>query len=368
MIYLPWLILGIAAVLSMSGCEESNFGTASDGSAVKIYTLRNAAGMEARITNYGGIVVSLKTPDRNGKFADVVLGFDSMDGYRTNPPYFGAIIGRYANRVAGGKLSINGVKYQLPVNSGTNCLHGGIKGFDKRVWTPKFDKDRASLELTYVSRDGEEGFPGTLTARVVYTLTDANELKIDYSASTDKDTVINLTNHSYFNLSGQNGSTVLNDQIMINADAFTPVDQNLIPTGEIKSVAGTPMDLRQPTAIGAHVDDSYPQLVMAGGYDHNWVLNKKSPDELSFAARASDPTSGRVLEVWTTQPGVQFYTANFLDGTLAGKGGEKYPRRGALCLETQHYPDSPNQPNFPSVILKPGQTYHETTLYRFSTK
>jgi aldose 1-epimerase len=361
------LAIWCAALLTMSGCAESNFGKTADGSAVKIYTLRNAAGMEARITNYGGIVVSLKTPDRNGKFDDVVLGFDSMEGYRTNPPYFGAIIGRYANRIAGGKFTLNGVKYQLPVNSGTNCLHGGIKGFDKVVWTPTLHKDDAALELTYVSRDGEEGFPGTLTAKVVYTLTDQNELKIDYTASTDKDTVVNLTNHCYFNLAGQGNGTVLNSEITINADAFTPVDQNLIPTGELQPVEGTPLDLRRPAQIGAQIDDPYPQMAWAGGYDHNWVLNKK-PGELSFAARVSEPTTGRVLEVWTTQPGIQFYTANFLDGTLIGKGGNKYRRRGAFCLETQHYPDSPNQPNFPSVVLKPAQTYHETTIYRFSAK
>jgi aldose 1-epimerase len=367
MIYLGLMILGIgcSALLAMSG-EEADFGKTADGSAVKIFTLRNAAGMEARITNYGGIVVSLKTPDRNGKLDDVVLGFDSMDGYRTNPPYFGAIIGRYANRIAGGKFTLGGVQYQAPINSGVNCLHGGIKGFDKRVWTPKLTRD--GLELTYVSRDGEEGFPGTLTAKVVYSVTDQNELKIDYTATTDKETIINLTNHSYFNLAGQGNGTILDELITINADAVTPVDKNMIPTGEIKSVAGTPMDLRKPIAVGAHVDDPYEQIKLGGGYDHNWVLNKKQPGELSLAASVSDPKSGRVMEVWTTEPGVQLYTANFLDGKLPGKDGKKYQRRGALCLETQHYPDSPNHPNFPSVVLKPGQTYHEMTIYRFSAK
>ena len=365
MIYLAVIILGIgcATLLAMNGAD---FGTTADGSPVNIYTLRNAAGMEAKITNYGGIVVSLKTPDRNGKLDDVVLGFDSMDGYRTNPPYFGAIIGRYANRIAAGKFTIDGVQYQAPINSGKNCLHGGIKGFDKVVWTPKFNGN--ALELTYLSRDGEEGFPGTLTAKVVYTLTDQNELKIDYSATSDKPTIVNLTNHSYFNLAGQGNGTVLDQVVSINADAFTPVDKNMIPTGEIQSVAGTPMDLRKPIAIGIHVDDPYEQIKLGGGYDHNWVLNKKQSGELSLAASVGDPKSGRVLEVWTTEPGVQLYTANFLDGKLLGKGGKKYQRRGAFCLETQHYPDSPNHPNFPSVVLRPGQTYQETTIYRFSAK
>ena len=351
-----FIILSVMLTIE-SGCAMSDS---------KVYTLKNAQGTEAKITNFGGILMSLKVADREGKFDDVVLGFDSLDGYKHNGPYFGAIIGRYANRIAKGTFTLSGKEYHTPINSGTNSLHGGIKGFDKVVWTAKpfTSSDGQALELTYVSRDGEEGFPGTLTAKVVYTLTDKNELKIDYTATTDKETIINLTNHSYFNLAGQGNGTVLDHKIEINADAMTPVDQTVIPTGEIKSVAGTPFDLRKPTVIGAHIDDKDQQLSFGSGYDHNWVLNKKS-DELSFAARVTESTSGRVLEVWTTQPGVQFYTANYVGGTI-GKGGKKYQKREAFCLETQHYPDSPNHPNFPSVVLMPSQTYKQTTIYRFS--
>jgi aldose 1-epimerase len=337
-----------------------------DGTPVEVYTLSNASGMQAEILTYGGTLRSLTAPDKSGKLADIVLGMDSLDGYFHQTAFFGALIGRYGNRIAHGTFKLEGVTYTLPKNNGENTLHGGPEGFDKKVWTAKPGAG-ASLELTYVSKDGEMGFPGTLTAKVVYTLTDANELKLEYTATTDKPTVVNLTNHSYFNLAGAGVGTNLQHQVMINADRFTPVDEGLIPTGELKPVKGTPFDFTTATAIGARINDDNQQLKFGKGYDHNWVLNK-GDGGMTKAAEVYEPTTGRVMEVFTTEPGLQFYTGNFLDGTVKGKGGIAYPQRAALCMETQHYPDSPNHPKFPSTELKPGETYHTATTYKFSAR
>jgi aldose 1-epimerase len=351
-----------------SKVEQKPYGKMPDGTPIEMYTLSNANGMRAEIITYGGIVVSLTAPDKAGKYEDVVYGMADIAGYTTDPkpPFFGALIGRYGNRIGHAAFKLEGKTYNLSKNDGDNTLHGGALGFDKRVWTakPKDGADQA-LELTYVSKDGEEGFPGTLTATVVYTLTGKNELKIDYTAKTDKPTVVNLTNHSYFNLAGD--GTILNHQVMINADRFTPVDKGLIPTSELRAVKGTPFDFTKATAIGERIDQKDEQLQFGRGYDHNWVLNRTGAGSMK-AAEVYEPKSGRVMEVWTTEPGLQFYTGNFLDGTIHGKGGKVYPHRGAFCMETQHYPDSPNQPSFPSTELKPGQTYHTTTVYRFSAR
>jgi aldose 1-epimerase len=349
------------------GMERRTFGKMANGQAIDLYTLTNRNGMEVGITNYGGRVVSILVPDRLGKLADVVLGFDSLDGYLSDNPYFGALVGRYANRIAHGSFALDGVHYTLARNNGPNSLHGGLEGFDKRVWKAReFSGDQPALELTYLSKDGEEAYPGNLSVKVVYSLTDSNELRVDYTATTDKDTVLNLTNHSYFNLAGQGNGDVLKHELMIPADRFTPIDDTLIPTGELRTVEGTPFDFRKSSAIGARINENNEQLKFGKGYDHNFVLNQKG-DGLTLAARVTEPESGRVLEVLTTQPGLQFYSGNFLDGTIHGKGGKIYGRRSALCLETQHFPDSPNKPGFPSTELKPGQTYHETTIYKFST-
>jgi aldose 1-epimerase len=353
-----------------SNMQKQAFGKTEEGQSVELYTLTNGNGIEARITNYGATLVSLRVPDRNAKYADIVLGYDTLDGYIGDKAYFGATVGRYSNRIAHGKFVLDGKTYTLPLNNGPNTLHGGLKGFNKHLWTAE-DPGRdaaARLALTYVSRDGEEGFPGSLTVHVVYTLTDDNALKIAYSASTDKDTVLNLTNHSYFNLAGQGNGDILQQQLMLRADRFTPVDATLIPTGELRKVAGTPFNFAKPTAIGARINQDDEQLKIAKGYDHNWVLNHDKAGSLQSVAQAYDPGSGRVLEVLTTEPGLQFYTGNFLDGTVRGKGGKAYERRSAFCLETQHFPDSPNHPDFPSTVLKPGQKFESTTIYRFSTR
>ena len=350
--------------------KKEPFGKTEDGQAVDLYTLSNKNGLEAAITNFGGIVVSLKVPDRSGKVDDVVLGYDQLDGYLTNKAFFGAIVGRYANRIAHGKFALNGTTSNIPKNDGDNALHGGLKGFNKRLWTAK-DVSGAhgqALELTYLSKDGEEGFPGNLNAKVVYTLTDQNELRIDYSATTDKDTVINLTNHSYFNLAGQGNGDILDHELLIHADRFTPVDATLIPTGELKPVKGTPFDFTKATAIGGRINQDDEQLKVGKGYDHNWVLNSGGKGAVSVAAEAYEPKTGRVLQVLTDQPGVQFYSGNFLDGTIQGKGGKVYNLRNGFCLETQHFPDSPNHPKFPSTVLKPGQKYKTTTVFKFSSR
>ena len=377
----PFILLTAAGlgVGSLVGCANMStstkssdtithaaFGNTPDGTPVEIYTLHNSKGAEARIMTYGGIVVSLKTPDRAGKMADIVQGFESLAGYLKPNPYFGALIGRYGNRIGHAHFTLDGHEYQLPKNDGDNTLHGGNRGFDKRVWQAK-EVNGSTLELTYVSKDGEEGFPGTLTATVRYTLTDANELKIEYAATTDKPTVVNLTNHSYFNLSGQGEGDILQHQLTLNADKFTPVDKGLIPTGELKSVQGTPFDFRKATAIGARINQQDEQLLAGKGYDHNWLLNR-SGSGLTLAAEVYDPKSGRVMEVRTAEPGIQFYTGNFLDGTITGAGGKVYRQRYALCLETQHFPDSPNKPAFPSTVLRPGQKYQTTTVFRFSAR
>jgi aldose 1-epimerase len=365
----------------LTGCESMSnpskgtitkaaFGKTPEGQPVELYTLRNSKGMEATIMTYGGIVTSLNVLDKNGKFDDIVLGYDNLGGYLTNSPYFGALIGRYGNRIAGGKFSLDGVEYTLAKNNGPNHLHGGVKGFDKVVWADdeaEVGEHGPKLELTYLSKDGEEGYPGNLKIEATYTLTEDNELKIKFKATTDKDTVCNLTHHSYFNLAG--GGDVLGHIVQINADKFTPVDSGLIPTGELMPVAGTPFDFRTPTAIGAHINETNnEQIKFAGGYDDNWVLNKKSAGELSLAASVSEPTSGITMEVFTTSPGLQFYTGNFLDGTITGKGGRVYQLRDAFCMEPQCFPDSPNHPAFPTTELKPGETYKNTIIYKFSVK
>jgi aldose 1-epimerase len=343
---------------------KSVFGSMPDGTKVEIYTLEEGS-LKARVMTYGARLVSLEVPDRSGKIADIVLGYESLDGYTADPKsYFGSIVGRYGNRIAHATFTLDGKRYDLPANDGVNTLHGGIKGFDKLVWQGQ--EIPHGVELTLVSKDGDQGFPGTLTARVRYTL-EAHALKIEYFATTDKDTVLNLTNHSYFNLAGEGQGDILNHLVMIPADRFTPVDSGLIPTGELAPVAGTPLDFHKATAIGARIDDPNEQMKLGGGYDHNFVLNGKM-GVLQEAARVVEPTSGRVLTVETTQPGVQFYSGNFLDGTLHGKHGHVYAKHTGFCLETQHFPDSPNQPAFPSTELKPGQTFHSVTEYIFSTQ
>jgi aldose 1-epimerase len=341
------------------------FGKTRDGQAVDIFTLRNSKGAEVRILNYGGIVVSFTVPDKHGKMGDVVLGYDNLESYLKQSPYFGCLVGRYGNRIAHGKFTLDGTAYTLATNNYPNAIHGGLKGFDKAVWQAKIvaHGSEPSLELHYVSKDGEEGYPGNLDVTAAYTLTDDNGLKLEYTATTDKDTVVNLTQHSYFNLAGR--GDVLNHVVMIDADKFTPVDKTLIPTGELRPVQGTPFDFRKPMAIGARINQDDEQLKFGKGYDHNWVLNKK-PGELKLAARVHEPTTGRVLEVLTTEPGLQFYTGNFLDGKITGKGGWIYQARNAFCMEPQHFPDSPNHPEFPSVVLKPGETYKNTIIYRLS--
>ena len=365
------VLLTASAVLAHAQATISTeqFGRTNDGQSVDLYTLRNVHGVEAKITNYGGILVSLKVPDRNGKFDDVVLGFKDFDSYLKNAPYFGALIGRYGNRIAKGRFTLNGVEYKLPVNNGENTLHGGLKGFDKVVWTGKEmkTKDGPAVVLTYLSKDGEEGFPGNLNVRVVYTLTNNNEIKIEYSATTDKDTVINLTEHSYFNLAGEGNGDILNQFVTINANRFLPTDAGSIPTGELRKVAGTPFDFLTAHKIGERINEDEEQLKLGNGYDHTWIINGQ-PGTLRLAATAYEPTSGRTMQVWTTEPGVQFYTGNFLDGTLTGKSGKVYQRRFGFCFETQHYPDSPNHPAFPTTTLKQGATYKSTTIYKFGSK
>ena len=362
------LVFALATIVAEMQAQVSKqpFGKTPDGTPVDIYTLKSGE-IEARVITYGGILQSLKIPDKAGKSADVVLGFDTIEGYtggpKPNPAFFGAIIGRYANRIANGKFALDGKTYSTPQNDGTNTLHGGPHGFDKAVWKAK--EIPRGVELTHVSADGDAGFPGTLTAIVRYTLV-GKDLKIDYSATTDKDTVVNLTNHSYFNLAGQGNGTILQNQVKINASRYTPVNDNLIPTGELATVAGTPFDFRKPTAVGARISDDNDQLKKGHGYDHNWVLD--SGGKFSEAAEVYEPGSGRVLQVLTDQPGIQFYTGNFLDGTIKGKDGIAYPQRAALCLETQHFPDSPNHPKFPTAELKPGQKYHTVTVFRFSAR
>ncbi len=352
-----------------NGITKSSFGTTREGQSVDLYTLVNAHGVVVCITTFGGIVTELHVPDRDGEFADVVLGFDSLDGYQDEHPYFGALVGRYGNRIANGRFTLDSKSYTLAQNNDDNHLHGGLLGFDKKVWNAE-TKERANavgLQLTYVSPDGEEGYPGTLRSQVTYWLTDDNALVIQYLAETDAATPINLTNHSYFNLKGQGNGDILEHEVMISADRFTPVDATLIPTGELAPVAGTPFDFQEPTAIGARINAEDTQIEYGLGYDHNYVLNNDT-GKLALAARVMETTTGRIMEVYTTEPGMQFYTGNFLDGTLTGKDGKVYEYRNGFCMETQHFPDSPNQTNFPSTILRPWELYTQTTVYKFSTE
>ena len=368
-------LLAIAVVLLIFSCDEtakesekkmsieqSSFGKTEDGKSVNLYTLTNANGLKARITNYGAIVTSLLVPDRNGNFADIVLGYDTLDEYIKDSAHFGGIIGRCTNRIGKAKFTLQGVEYKLTKNEGENHLHGGIKGFDKVVWNaePMQTDQGPALKLTYFSKDGEEGYPGNLSTTVIYLLTDNNELKISYQAETDKPTPVNLTNHSYFNLAGHNAGSILSHELTINADSFTAVDDNLIPTGQIKPVKGTSLDFTKPMVIGARIAQ------VESGYDQNYVLN--NPDgSLSHAATVYEPKTARTMQLYTTEPGMQLYTGNFLDG-IKGKGGALYNKHDAFCLETQHFPDSPNKPQFPSVILEPGKKYNQLTVYKFSVR
>lgn len=345
--------------------KQEAFGKNRFGDDVKLFTLTNENGLRARIMNHGGTIVSLETPDKTGKPADIVLGHDTAAEYVQQTPYFGCVVGRFANRIKNGKFTLDGKEYTLARNNGPNALHGGLRGFDKVVWAAEIIAADNAIRLTYVSADGEEGFPGEVKTVMTYTLTDVNGLKIDYTAESTKATPYNITNHSYFNLAGHNAGCHGAQIMMIHADTFLPTDETAIPTGEAAPVAGTPFDFRRPHAIGERIDADDEQLRFGNGYDHNFCLNKKTEGELSFCARAEDPVSGRVMEVFTTEPGVQFYAGNFLDGTLEGKGGCRYVRRGGFCLETQHYPDSPNQPQFPSTILRPGEIFRSQTVYRF---
>lgn len=362
-----FLLIACVALAPAQTISKESFGKTSAGENVDIYTLRNRNAVEARIMTYGGILVSLKVPGREQRLDDVVLGFNDLDQYLTkNDPYMGAIIGRYGNRIAKGRFTLNGVEYKLAANNGENHLHGGIKGFDKVVWTGKSMTTAAgpAVVLTYLSKDGEEGYPGNLRVTVVYTLTNKNELKIDYSATTDKDTVINFTHHSYFNLAGEGSGDILDHLVKINANRFIPTDAGSIPTGEIRPVANTPFDFLKDTAIGARINQDDEQLKFGNGYDHTWVINGR-PGVMRLAATASEITSGRTMEVWTTEPGMQFYTGNFLNGSIDGKSGKPYQRRSGFCFETQHYPDSPNQPRFPTTRLRKGAVYRSSTIYKF---
>jgi aldose 1-epimerase len=345
------------------------FGKLADGREVRQYSLENEAGIVVQIIDYGATVTSLIVPDRNGKMNDVVLGYDSLQGYVDGTAYFGAVVGRYGNRIGKGQFQLDGKQYQLTVNDGENHLHGGKVGFNKVLWnsTIRAERPDPAVQMQYLSSDGEEGYPGNVALKVTYTLTEKNELRVDYEGTTDRPTILNPTQHSYFNLSGSFQNTVLDHLLMISADGITPVDKGLIPTGEIARVEGTPMDFRRPTAIGTHINDQNEQLAFGRGYDHNWVLNGDS-GRVRKVAELYEAQSGRMMEIITDQPGLQFYSGNFLDGTAKGKNGTVYQRRTGLCLETQAFPDSPNKSQFPSVTLRPGETYHQTTIYKFSTR
>ena len=349
--------------------QKQSFGKTAAGEEIELYSLSNKSGMEASVTNFGATLVTLRVPDKNGKSADVVLGYDDLDGYVNGKAYFGATVGRYANRIAGGKFSLESHTYSLPKNNGNNTLHGGVTGFNKHVWKGREVNSAkgAAVEFSYLSKDGDEGFPGNLTITVRYTLlTDRNDLRIDYTANTDQDTVLNVSNHSYFNLAGEGSEDILGHVLTLHAKQFAPVDKTLIPTGELRDVKDTPLDFTRPEAIGKRIDSSDEQMAFGKGYDHNWVLDRAaSKSGLLLAAEAYEPGSGRKLQVWTTEPGIQFYSGNFLDASTHGKGGKSYGHRAAFCLETQHFPDSPNHPNFPSTLLKKGLTYRSTTVFRF---
>jgi aldose 1-epimerase len=369
-------LLGLTASASSSGkpptITKASFGSLSTGEPVDIYTLTNSRGMEVTILTYGGILQSIKVPDRHGRFANVTLGFDNIADYQTKSPYFGCITGRYANRIAKGQFQLNGTTYQLPINNPPNSLHGGDIGFDKHIWaaTPLQNRDSVGLELRFTSPNDDQGYPGRLANKVTYTLTNKNEIRMDYRArlvgQSNLKTIVNLTNHAYWNLAGEGSGDINDHELLLKASHYTPVDPTLIPTGAIDPVAGTPMDFTRSTRIGKRIRDNFPQLVIGRGYDHNWVLDRHGSG-LELAARLKDPRSGRVLEVLTDQPGIQFYSGNFLDGTLYGTSHRAYRQGDGLALETQHYPDSPNHPNFPSTVLAPGQLYKTASVYRFST-
>ena len=346
---------------------KTSFGDLVNGTPVDLYTLTNINGCEMKITNFGCIIVSLKIPDRAGEIDDVVLGYDTLEEYVNHNPHFGAVVGRYANRIGDAKFMLDGVEYKLAANDGKNHIHGGYKGFDKAIWNGKEipGHGRSSVRFSYLSIDGEEGYPGNLSIEITYTLTDDNCIRIDYSATTDKKTIINLTNHSYFNLMGAGNGTISEHELMINAHQYIPVELGLIPTGEVANVHGTPFDFTTPTPIGARINDDDEQLQFGKGYDHCWVLKKKTTGSLELGVRIHEPNRGRVIELHTTEPGVQFYTGNSLDGSIVGKGIKAYPFRSAFCLEDQHFPDSPNQPHFPNVVLAPDNKYNKTTIYKF---
>jgi aldose 1-epimerase len=371
MIAVGLVLLSLSGLRAESKMEKRPFGQLADGQAIELYTLTNAHGMQVAITNYGATVVELKVPGRQGKLDDVALGYDNVDGYVAGKAYFGVTVGRYGNRIGHAKFALNGTTYQLAKNDGDNTLHGGKIGFNKKVWQAREvpSKQGQALELSYVSPDGEEGYPGTLRATVTFTLPrDRDALVIDYHATADKDTVVNLTNHTYFNLSGEGHGDILKHQVELEASHFTPVDETLIPTGEIRATKGTPLDFTKPFEIGARIGDNDTQMKFGKGYDHNWVLDQGGKGSLVEAAVVFDPQSGRELKVYTTEPGIQFYSGNFLDGSEHGKGGKAYGYRNGFCLETQHFPDSPNKPAFPSTELKPGKEYRSTTEYRFSVR
>ncbi len=369
---LPFLNFALLAPLALptstataGTIDKVPFGTTRDGQAVELYTLKNSGGASAKVMTFGAIIYSLEMPDRQGQFTNITANRETLADYEARSGAFGSLIGRYANRIAGGKFKLDGQTISLPVNAGPNHIHGG-KGFDKRVWNAKpiTGKDAVALELTYVSKDGEEGYPGTLHCTVVYELNDQNEWKMDYTATTDKPTVVNLCNHAYWNLAGAYSGTVLGQVLQANADRYLSVDQTLIPTGQLLPVANTPLDFRTPHTIGERIGD-IREKQFNGGYDHCLVINQWRPGELTRSAKLSDPKSGRTMEVWTTEPGVQIYSANFPNGALTGPGNYPYPKHAGICLETQHYPDSPNHPEFPSTTLRPGQTYRATTVHKF---
>ncbi len=368
------LFFAFLSVILLSNCgtvkiTKAPFGKTGDGQAVDLYTLSNPSGMKAKITNYGGIVTELHVPDKNGNNGDVVLGYDKLSSYIEASPYFGCITGRYANRIAKGRFTIDGTEYKLATNNGDNHLHGGVAGLDKKVWSAKEVKGvgRAGIEFSYLSPDGEEGYPGNVHCKVTYWLTVQNEIEIQYEATTDKSTHLNLTHHSYFNLAGAGSGDILNHEVELFADKFVPTDASNIPLGELAPVKGTPFDFLTPHKIGARIGENNQQLKVGLGYDHNWVINSTGKG-IELAARVTEEKSGRIMEVLTDQPGIQFYTGNFLDGSNVGKGGNVYKHRNAFCLETQKFPDSPNNPSYPSSLLEPGQTYRHVCIYRFSTK
>ena len=355
---------------SKDNIMKTSFGQLPDGTPVDLFTLVNSSGCEMKIAEYGCIITSLKVPDKAGRMGDVVLGYETLDDYLANNPYFGAVVGRFANRIGSAKFTLDGVEYNLAANDGENHLHGGLQGFDKVRWKGEeiSSDDGPAVRFSYVSADGEEGYPGNLTVEITYSLSNNNELKIEYRATTDKKTVVNLSHHSYFNLAGAGEGDILGHEMMIAADQFIPTESSLIPTGELRDVKGTPFDFNTPTPIGARIDEDTEQLCNAGGYDHCWVLRKGTPGAMELAARVRDTMSGRIMEVLTTEPGIQFYAGNFLDGSIVGKDGKVYEHRYAFCLEAQHFPDSPNQSHFPTVVLEPGQEYRKATVYKFFTE